>query len=84
MARIRVGVVGQQCPTPTAHLIAPLLSTPTREPPKLKKFISEVLEIKKIPSWIKIITSWWIADQIDDESFFKILEFLTQKQIIPI
>ena len=45
---------------------------------------SEVLEIKKIPSWIKIIASWWIDDQIDDESFFKILEFLTQKQIIPI
>ena len=51
---------------------------------KIDNISSESLEIKKIPSWIKIIVSWWIDDQIDDESFFKILEFLTQKQIIPI
>ena len=45
---------------------------------------SEILELQKIPSWIQIIASWWIDQQIDDESFFEILEFLTQKQIIPI
>ena len=43
-----------------------------------------ISEVEKIPSWIQIITSWWIDDQIDDESFFKILEFLIQKQIISI
>ena len=45
---------------------------------------SGISEVEKIPSWIQIIASWWIDDQIDDESFFKILEFLIQKQIISI
>ncbi len=43
-----------------------------------------ISEVEKITSWIQIITSWWIDDQIDDESFFKCLEFLIQKQIISI
>ena len=34
---------------------------------------SEILELQKIPSWIQIIASWWIDQQIDDESFFEIL-----------
>ena len=45
---------------------------------------SELLEIKKIPSWIRTITGWWIDDQIDDQTFFQSLEFLLKKSIIPI
>jgi hypothetical protein len=45
---------------------------------------SELLEIKKIPSWIRIIAGWWIDDQIDDQTFFQSLEFLLKKSIIPI
>jgi hypothetical protein len=45
---------------------------------------SEISEVEKIPSWIQIIAGWWINGEINDETFFEILEFLTQKQIIPI
>ena len=45
---------------------------------------SEILEVKKIPSWIKTTADWWANGIIDDETFVNGLEFLVQKSIIPI
>jgi hypothetical protein len=45
---------------------------------------SEILEIKKIPSWIKTTAGWWADGTIDDKTFVNGLEFLVQKSIIPI
>ena len=45
---------------------------------------SDTIEVKKIPSWIKIITSWWLDGQIDDKTFVQSLEFLVQKSVITI
>jgi hypothetical protein len=45
MVRIRVGVARQQCRALLVLLIAPILSTPTREPPmKAKKYFLEASE----------------------------------------
>jgi len=44
---------------------------------------SEILEVKKIPSWIKTIAGWWADGTIDDKTFVNGLEFLVQKSIIP-
>ena len=48
------------------------------------EFSQLVSEVKKIPSWIKIITSWWLDGQIDDKTFVQSLEFLVQKSVITI
>ena len=50
----------------------------------ISKNQSDTIEIQKIPSWIKIITSWWIDGQIDDKTFVQSLEFLVQKSVITI
>ena len=50
----------------------------------ISKNQSDAIEVQKIPSWIKIITSWWIDGQIDDKTFVQSLEFLVQKSVITI
>jgi len=45
---------------------------------------SEILKIKKIPSWVQTITGWWVDGQIDDKTFVQSLEFLVYKNIIAI
>lgn len=37
-----------------------------------------------IPSWIKDVAKFWIADMIDDEGFVQVIEWLVQNNIIEI
>ena len=37
-----------------------------------------------IPSWIKNVAKFWIADMIDDEGFVQVIEWLVQNNIIEI
>ena len=43
---------------------------------------SNIIEVKKTPSWIRTTTGWWADGQIDDETFAESLEFLLKKNII--
>ncbi|MDC4222298.1 MAG: peptidase, partial [Candidatus Nitrosopumilus limneticus] len=45
---------------------------------------SNIVEVKKIPSWIRTTAGWWVDGQIDDKTFVQSLEFLVQKNLIPI
>ena len=38
----------------------------------------------EIPDWIKQVAEFWIADQIDDEGFVQVIEYLVQQEIITI
>jgi hypothetical protein len=38
----------------------------------------------KTPEWIKNVAEFWIADQIDDEGFVKVIEYLVKEEIITI
>ena len=42
----------------------------------------ELLESKKIPSWIKTTTGWWIDGQIDDDQFLNMIGNLVKEKII--
>ena len=37
-----------------------------------------------IPDWIKQVAEFWITDQIDDEGFVQVIEYLVQQEIITI
>ena len=37
-----------------------------------------------IPDWIKQVAEFWIADEIDDSGFVKVIEYLVQQRIITI
>ena len=38
----------------------------------------------EIPDWIKQVAEFWITDQIDDEDFVQVIEYLVQQEIIAI
>jgi len=38
----------------------------------------------KIPDWVKGVAEFWVADQIDDSGFVKVIEYLVQQGIIVI
>jgi len=45
---------------------------------------SETTSKTYIPNWIKQIAEFWISEQIDDESFVQVIEYLVQQDIITI
>jgi len=50
--------------------------------PILKEEISDVKEIKIIPSWVKNNAGWWAEGTIDDDSFVQGIQFLIKEGII--
>lgn len=38
----------------------------------------------EIPDWVKQVAEFWITDQIDDEVFVQVIEYLVQQEIITI
>ena len=38
----------------------------------------------EIPDWVKQVAEFWITDQIDDEGFVQVIEYLVQQEIIDI
>ncbi len=38
----------------------------------------------EIPDWLKQVAEFWISDQIDDEGFVQVIEYLVQQEIITI
>ena len=50
--------------------------------PNLKEEISDVKEIKNIPSWVKNNAKWWADGSIDEGSFVAGIEFLVKEGII--
>jgi len=49
-----------------------------------KAMPSETTSKTNIPNWIKQIAEFWIADEIDDDSFVQVIEYLVQQDIITI
>ena len=45
---------------------------------------SETKSKTNIPNWIKQVAEFWISDQIDDEGFVQVIEYLVQQEIITI
>ena len=41
-------------------------------------------ESTHIPDWVKNNAGWWAADQIDDQSFINVIQFLIQAGLIRI
>ena len=37
-----------------------------------------------IPSWIKNTAGWWANDEVEDQAFFSLIEFLIEKEIITV
>ena len=37
-----------------------------------------------IPNWVKQVAEYWIAEQIDDEGFVQVIEYLVEQEIIAI
>ncbi len=49
-----------------------------------KAIPSETTSKTNIPNWIKQIAEFWIAEEIDDEGFAQVIEYLVQQDIITI
>ena len=49
-----------------------------------KTMPSETTSKTNIPSWIKQIAEFWIAEEIDDKGFVQVIEYLVQQDIITI
>jgi len=45
---------------------------------------TETTSKTNIPNWIKQIAEFWIAEEIDDEGFVQVIEYLVQQDIITI
>ena len=45
---------------------------------------SETESKTNIPNWIKQVAEFWISDQIDNEGFVQVIEYLVQQEIITI
>ncbi len=50
--------------------------------PNVKEEISDVKEIKNIPSWVKNNAKWWAEGQIGDDAFTQGIEFLIKEKIM--
>jgi hypothetical protein len=50
--------------------------------PNLKEEISDVKEIKNIPSWVKNNAKWWAEGQIGDDAFTQGIQFLIKEKIM--
>ncbi|MFQ5782101.1 MAG: ABC transporter substrate-binding protein [Nitrosopumilus sp.] len=45
---------------------------------------TEVFADTNIPNWVKQVAEFWITDQIDDDGFVQVIEYLVQQEIITI
>ena len=43
---------------------------------------SSFAQSQSIPDWIKNVATWWGQDQIADEEFFNLIEFLIDRNLI--
>ena len=43
---------------------------------------SSFAQSQSLPDWIKNVAIWWGQDQIDDEEFFNLIEFLIDRNLI--
>jgi len=46
--------------------------------------VVEQAQITKMPEWVKLVVKFWIADQIDNSGFVKVIEYLVQNEITSI
>lgn len=80
------GIVFQPIPTEIASFILDV-GEPQTLLPKSEIIESQVKsEVTKtmIPEWIKNVADFWITDQINEEGFIQIIEYLVKEKIITI
>ena len=81
------GILFSSIPTETASFklqIGEMGSESEKIDTKTKVMPSETTSKTNIPNWIKQIAEFWIAEEIDDESFVQVIEYLVQQDIITI